>query len=325
MATPPAVLVSSAAAKVLLVQSFRSAGARVIAADTSPMSAALTFADAAYLVPRLDAAGALDAFVGLCRRERVDLLVPTRDGELPFFAAHAEAFRAVGTRVLVSSQAALETCQDKRRFIETCQRLGLPVPFTWPRGQSPDRWPAFARPTRAAGGAGAVRVADQRALECLRASAGEDLFIQELVSSPEYSIDVLSDFDAQPLQAVARRRVQIRAGESSVSRVERRPELESMSMRLCAAIGLVGHAVVQAFDDERSGPRFIEVNPRFGGASNLSIAAGLDSPARLLALLGDDASARAPRPIRDHFAMLRFSQDVLLDAAQLNYPRAEMV
>ena len=178
------------------------------------------------------------------------------------------------------------------------------------------------RPNRGAGGSGAARVADQRGLECLQAQ-GEDLVVQEFVSSPEYSIDVLSDFDAQPLQAVSRRRVQIRAGESSVSRVERRPGLEAAAMRLCAAIGVVGHAVVQAFDDERSGPRFIEVNPRFGGASNLSIAAGLDSPARLLALLGGDPSARAARPIRDSLSMLRFSQDVLIDAARLTYPSVE--
>jgi carbamoyl-phosphate synthase large subunit len=319
MPTPPVVLVSSAAAKVLLVQSFQAAGARVIAVDTSPMSAALTYADESYLVPRLDADGALEAFLGLCRRARVGLLVPTRDGELPFFATHADAFLAAGTRVLVSSPAALDTCQDKRQFIDACQRLGVPVPHTWPRGEVPGRWPVFVRPSRGAGAAGAVRVPDQRALDCLE-SHGGDLVVQEFVSSPEYSIDVLSDFDAQPLQAVARRRVQIRAGESSVSRVERRPALEAMSMRLCGAIGVVGHAVVQAFDDERGGPMFIEVNPRFGGASNLSIAAGLDSPARLLALLNGDPSARAARPIRDTLSMLRFSQDVLIEAAQLTYP-----
>jgi len=323
MDTRPAVLVSSAAAKVLLVQAFQAAGARVVAVDSNPWSAALTRADAAYIVPRLDADGARETFVALCRREGVALLVPTRDGELPFFAANADVFLTAGTRVLVSKPDALEICQDKRRFVDACDRLSVPVPHTWPRGESPDRWPVFVRPTRGASSVGAVRIADQRALDCLQTSERDDLVIQEFVSSPEYSIDVLSDFDGRPLQAVARRRVQVRAGESSVSTVERRPDLERMSMQLCGAIGVVGHAVVQAFDDV-SGPRFIEVNPRFGGASNLSIAAGLDSPARLLALLANDASARSPRPIREHLSMLRYSQDVLVEPPQLNYPVVEI-
>lgn len=323
MSTRPAVLVSSAAAKVLLVQSFQAAGARVVAVDISPMSAALAHADAAYLVPRVDADGALDALLALCRREAVALLVPTRDGELPFFSAHADAFGAAGTRVLVSSPAAVERCQNKRQFVDGCRHLGVPVPHTWAPGEVPDRWPVFVRPNRGAATAGAVRVADRAGFDYVRASRGDDLIVQELVTAPEYSIDVLSDFAGRPLQAVARRRLQIRAGESHVSRVERRPALEAMSMRLCGAIGTVGHAVVQAFDDDRGGPRFIEVNPRFGGASNLSIAAGLDSPARLLALLRDDPSARAPRPIRDQLSMLRFSQDVLVEPAQLQYPSVE--
>ena len=320
MTARPTVLVSSASAKVLLVQAFQSAGARVVAVDISNMSAAMHQADAAYLVPRLDAPRALDAYLALCAKEQVALLVPTRDGELAFFARHADAFAGAGTRVLVSSEAALQSCHEKRRFIDLCRRLGLPVPRTYAAGESPDRWPVFVRPNRGAGGAGAARVHDQRTLDAARGAHADGVIVQECVSAPEYSVDVLSDFDGHPLQAVARQRLHIRAGESTISRVERRAALESMSLRLCGALRIVGPAVVQAFDDDRDGPRFIEVNPRFGGASNLSIAAGLDSPARLLALLQGDASAREPRPIRAHLSMLRFGQDLLVEPADLEYP-----
>lgn len=47
----------------------------------------------------------------------------------------------------------------------------------------------------------------------------------------------------------------------------------------------VGHVTVLAFYSPDNYLNLIEVNPRFGGASNLSIVAGLDSPHRLIAIL----------------------------------------
>jgi carbamoyl-phosphate synthase large subunit len=239
------------------------------------------------------------------------------------FAAHIDTFHRVGTRLLVSSPSAIQTCQDKRLFVRMCQRLNFPVPLTCSPTERPARWPVFVRPNRGAGGLGATRIDDQSALDHAQASVNGDLLVQELVSSPEYSVDVLSDFEGLPLQAVVRRRLHIRAGESVVSQVECRPKLEAMSLQLCGAIGLIGHSVVQAFDDDLSGPRFIEVNPRFGGASSLSIVAGLDSPLRLLALLRGDPSAREARPIRQGLSTLRFSQDLLVERANLEFPPLE--
>jgi putative hydrolase of the HAD superfamily len=62
-----------------------------------------------------------------------------------------------------------------------------------------------------------------------------------------------------------------------VSRTVDDPELVAATLRLCAAIGLVGHVTVQAF---RALDRilFIEVNPRYGGAANLGFEAGARTP-----------------------------------------------
>ncbi len=73
--------------------------------------------------------------------------------------------------------------------------------------------------------------------------------------------------------------------------------------------------MVQAFWDGQGEPLFIEVNARFGGASNLSIQAGLASPERLVMMLaGDAVVARKPRPVRYGLTMLRYSQDLLVEA-----------
>ena len=129
----PNVLVTSAARKVLLVRAFadalaRTGSGRVIAADIDPLAAALYAADAGRLIPRSDDPSFVDALLGICDVDRVGLIVPTRDEELPILARAASRFEAAGTRVLVSAADAVDTCRDKRRFVDAVRAAGLDRP-----------------------------------------------------------------------------------------------------------------------------------------------------------------------------------------------------
>ena len=308
------VLILSVAAKVLLVQAFKAAVAplkgRVLAADLERDSAGLVFADATVSMPRTDDPGFGEALSRACREHQIGLVVPTRDGELAALAGLKARLAGEGVTVLVPDAEALAECADKRRFGTACARLGLKTPKTYGPGETPDAFPVFVRPVAGAGGRGARRIeaADWT-------PQGVDMLVQAFCSWPEYSIDVLMDLDGAPLQAVARSRLQVRAGEAVKSRVEDAPALTEAALKLCAGLRLVGHNVVQAFWDGVGDPLFIEVNPRFGGASNLSIQAGLASPERLVMMAaGEAAAAREPRPIQHGLTMLRYSQDLLVEA-----------
>lgn len=310
------ILILSAAAKVLLVQAFQAAahplGGRVIAADIARDNAALFAADQALILPRSDDPSFGEALLAACAGHAVGLIVPTRDGELAVLAELRPRLAAQGVAVLVPAPDALAVCRDKRRFTNACHDLGLETPRTFGPGEVPDRFPVFVRPVDGAGGRGARRIDDPADLP-----AGEDHLVQAFDSGPEFTIDVLMSLDAAPLQAVARRRLLVQGGEATKSRTEDIPALTEQALKLCAALGLVGHNVVQAFHDA-AGTRFIEINPRFGGASNLSIQAGLASPERILQMVhSQDAEAACPRPITYGLTMLRYAQDRIVTDAEL--------
>ncbi|HEY8571116.1 ATP-grasp domain-containing protein [Phenylobacterium sp.] len=302
------VLILSAAAKVQLVRAFKDAGARVIAADISPDNAALFEADQALILPRSDDPAFADALAEACAHHDVRLVVPTRDGELPVLSGLKACLAGRGVTVLAPSSEALETCQDKRRFAAFCAAHGFATPRTFAPGETPD-FPVFVRPVRGAGGKGARRVDGPEPL-------GDELLVQALETDPEFTVDVLMDLEGRPLQAVARRRLLVRDGEAVKSQVADIADLAEQALALCAALALVGHNVVQAFWSAERGPRFIEVNPRFGGASNLSIRAGLASPERLLQMAaGEDAATR--RPIAYGLTLLRYAEDRIVSEAEL--------
>jgi carbamoyl-phosphate synthase large subunit len=263
-----------------------------------------------------------DLFLGLCRDNKISLVVSIADRELNALDAIAIDLKALGVKTLLPTiPGALAICQDKRLFVQWCSEKGFPTPRTIPTGgaRSVDvnvaQFPLFARPVIGQSSIGTWVVTTPEMMAALESMADE-LIIQEMVTDPEYSIDVLSSFEGKALQAVVRRRLVVRGGESVTTQVVQCPELEALALRVCDGLGLVGHSVVQAFWSERNGPRLIEVNPRFGGASTLSIRAGLDSPRRIIGMLRGDPDAFRNRPIKIGLTMYRVAEDVFVEPTE---------
>ncbi|HKX09232.1 MAG TPA: ATP-grasp domain-containing protein [Stellaceae bacterium] len=310
------VLILSAAAKVLLVEAFRDAvpgrGGRVFAADIAPDSAALHVADQGLILPRSQEPGFIPALKRVCREYRIGLVVPTRDAELPVLAPWRNELAAGGTAILVAAPETIALCQDKGRFAAFCWTEGFPIAHTYEPDEMPAQFPVFVRPITGAGGAGARRIDTMAQWRDLGAER-DGLIIQDFVEADEYTVDTLMDLEGRPIQAVARRRLLVRGGEAQKSRVEDVPALTDLALAIGARLRLVGHNVIQCFRGSSGALNLIEVNPRFGGASNLSIVAGLDSPNRLVALASGDRSASTARPIRYGLGMLRYSRDVIVE------------
>ncbi len=308
-------LLTSAAAKVDLTCRMRAAlnaaGLRLVAADHSPHAAALRFGDDHVLLPALDSPDFLPRLLELCSRRNIRVILPTRDADLRYFAAHRDALCAAGIWPLVSEAPAIETCLDKIRFHDHCRRNSLPV---LPRIEEPTAadFPCFVRPRSGAAGLGSGRLPN---LDALRALHGEppwpNLLLQPVCADKEYTVDALFGLDGEAIQWVSRERIQTKAGESTVSRTVSLPALDACLPALAASLRLAGPATLQAFHSEERGVHLIEVNPRFGGATALGIEAGLDTPRRLVALAqGDLNEFLRPRPLRIGLTLLRYSQDL---------------
>lgn len=316
------VLITSASRKVALVRAFREAlaeegGGSVVAADASAKAPALYLADRGALVPRTDDPGFVEAIVDLCRREEIDLIVPTRDEELPLFAETREAFEGAGARVLVPGREPVEICRDKRRFVEHCRAHGFETPRTYASSDRGgiERWPVFVKPRIGKGGRGAGLVGSADELERALVRL-PDAVVQEAIEAPEFTIDTFLDFEGRPVSAVPRERLYVFGGESFVSRTVEGSRLSEAAIGLSRSIGLTGHLTVQAFDDGGT-VRFIEINPRYGGASHLGFAAGAPTPRFVVRLLlGRPVEPRVGRHRRG-LTMLRYTEDLFLGEGEL--------
>ncbi len=104
----------------------------------------------------------LDFLVDYCRREAVRLVAPTRDEELPIFAAHRERFTEVGTVTPAPSAEVVKGCQEKAAFLDACEAAGLAMPRRVDFSIPGLRFPLFVKPRFGKGSRLTFRADDAR-------------------------------------------------------------------------------------------------------------------------------------------------------------------
>lgn len=276
----PRVLVSSASRKIPLVRAMQQAArkihpeARVIAGDVSEVALSSHVAEEFWCMPptRVDH---LQEIIEGCKERNITAVLPTRDGELPFWAEHAKAFSAVGIAVITSSLDSVLLCMDKLAFAEfgTAHKLSF-----IPAAADVDAIPGSAYVVKERFGAGARAIGLNLGKEDARAHAKtlSDPIVQPYINGSEISVDAWLDRNHKVKGLVLRRREFVLNGESQVTTTFRDEWVEAVAVQVLEALKLSGPVVLQAIIKEDHQLKIIECNARFGGASTTSIAAGLD-------------------------------------------------
>jgi len=234
------------------------------------------FTDAFWKMPAISE---LDTgeLVSYCRNHKINIIIPTRDGELQYFADSREYLQESGIHVMVSSPEAVGTCDDKLAFfhkLESFNDIHVIPTFTDINGVAGELYVVKERY-----GAGARNIAlnviRDDALE--HASKMNSPVFQPFIQGREYSVDIYITGNGTPKGVVARLRDVVINGESQVTTTVRNDRLENACISAAAIIGLTGHVIFQVIEDSNNNFHLVECNCRFGGASTLSVAAGLDS------------------------------------------------
>ncbi len=272
------VLITSSGAKARLINVVKRAVSkidnkiRVIGGDTASDCLSSFFVDEFWKMPRIDKISFTE-FLAKCKSLNISIIIPSRDGELEFFAKHKYSFLEAGIHVMVSDIDSVLNCIDKFKF-SSLKGLNI-IPSTL----SIDDLEATKYVVKERFGAGSksigVNLAKSQAK--LHAESLKHPIFQPFISGKELSVDAyISSYDSIK-GLVMRERVKIVEGESKVTTTIIDEELEKRFAEIITSLKLYGHILLQAIIDQDNNIHVIECNPRFGGASPVSIEAGLDS------------------------------------------------
>ncbi len=275
------VLISSVSQKVPLIQAVKNASSKlgnkgkVWGADASAECIGKYFTEEFWQMPRLNNLKP-EELIEFCKKNNIKAIIPTRDGELEYFAKHKEEFSKNSIECMVSCPKAITICLDKLLFFEELNKYNLPAIRTSLSSKDIEGELLVVKERFGAGSKSlGLKLNRMQAIEHSKTLTNP--IFQPYIEGQEYSIDVYVTAKKEVKGCIVRTRDVVVDGESQITTTQNMPDLEKLCSDVAIKLSLYGHCVFQVIKASNGSYYIVECNSRFGGASTLSIEAGLDS------------------------------------------------
>ncbi|MCW3999863.1 MAG: ATP-grasp domain-containing protein [Candidatus Bathyarchaeota archaeon] len=271
--------VGGAAGISILLSLKRSSDYYLIGVDADPYASGQILSSAFHVIPKANDPLFIPALLNLS--QGCDALFCTVDEEIPVISRVKKEFNC---KVFVSEYNSVEECLNKLKSAQLMKDNCIPIPKTWPYEKralaaKEAGFPLIVKPIVGRGSEDVFKVSNLKALNAVGRIVEKKMLVQEYLSEPEYTVDVLADEQSQLKKIVARERIRVKSGVATVSRiVDSKPFIEPIN-RILTTFNLKYIFMVQF----RSDPvRVIEIGPRPAGTLILSTESDANMPLMLV-------------------------------------------
>ena len=281
---------------------------KVVATDSTSLSAGFFMADASEILPEADAQYYVRRLFEIVEKHNVRVLMPSSGFDIYPYSENRDTLAKLGATAVVSDRDTLEVCRDKMLTYKNMSGK-FSVPFTTADPDKIKSFPVIAKPRFGKGSRNVTKVNNEADLRYIATNFDNTIF-QEFLPGVEYTIDVLSDMNKKPLFAVPRIRLQTKAGISTKGRVIRDADLETTCMKMAREIGIRGPSCIQMKESSDGQLQLIEINSRLGGGTMFSTLAGANFPAIILEMLSGN-HIDPPRVME--IAVVRYYEEIVIE------------
>jgi carbamoyl-phosphate synthase large subunit len=282
---------------------------KVVGADMSNTAPALAGCDSWHILPSIYDSLYVDKILDVCKEENINILISLNDMELPILAKSRARFDALGVRLVLAHDAAIDICSDKYSTYIFCKENKIPSPITFiDLGKALQsitdktiNYPLIVKPRWGSASFGLYIVENESELKeayevCKKAlsnsylakfkGSDDDVLIQEFINGKEYGVDIFNDMDQTYKGAVCKEKLSMRAGETDKAITVEANRFTEFARIVGERLKHVGNLDCDFL--EKDGQLYLlELNPRFGGGYPFSHEAGANLvKALLLSLSG---------------------------------------
>jgi predicted ATP-grasp superfamily ATP-dependent carboligase len=208
-------------------------------------------------------------------RHSIDVILPMSQELVEVFARNRGKLLG-DVRVPIADTEKIRIAADKEAALSFARSVGVPTPHVFAGPTAVDRFPVVVKPALGSGVVRYVNDADELAKAFDPTST-----IQEYIPGNGYGFFALFDRGNEKAVFMHRRirEYPVTGGASTAAESFYDPQLLQHGLKLLRALGWHGVAMAEFKLDERDGEyKLIEINPKFWGSLDLSVAAGVDFP-----------------------------------------------
>lgn len=259
------------------------------------------YADRSVVSPLIHDKEYIPFLLDYCKTNEISVVVPLFDIDLPVLAKNQKRFAEIGTRVIVSTIEFVDVCNDKWKTHCFLRKNGFSTPRTFLSldkalneiDHGNIRYPLIVKPRFGMGSISISRARDRKSLEYLynetqqalmdsylrfeSSNVSDGVIVQEMLEGQEYGVDIINDLKGSFRNAIIKKKLAMRAGETDIAETVDIPEIFSACKRLGQITGHVANLDCDVFL-VNGFPYILEMNARFGGGYPFSHIAGANLP-----------------------------------------------
>lgn len=265
-----------------VLKSLENSGYNVIALDGEVLAAGLYASSKSYLIPYASSPDYINALLEICKKEKIDLLFPGLDAELMPLSLNIDAFKAVGTTVIVSRSEVIEISDNKQETYDKLIAAGVVVPFTFAMENFIPKEKDFPLIIKQkVGGARSKNIfvtKTQKEWELAKEKIGDhfsDYIVMEYIEGDEYTCGSIN-LDDTCKGVIVMRRI-LRDGDTHKCFSVNNPDIEAAVRKVVEAIKPFGACNVQ-LRMKNNIPYIFEINARCSGTTGARTLCGFNEP-----------------------------------------------
>ncbi len=298
------ILLTSVGRRAYMVKYFQEALAgtgEVHVCNSDDLTVAFQYADKSVISPLIYDDNYIPFLLEYCKENRIDLLISLFDIDLLMLAKHKKDFGKIGTRVIVSNEEFVSICNDKWKTYLFLKENGFNVPKTYLSiGEVMGaidagilKYPIIVKPRFGCGSIAMSIAEDEMSLlyyfsRNTRAvkntylkyeseSVEDKIIFQEFLHGQEYGVDCINDLSSNFVNAIVKKKLAMRAGETDIAETVECPEIYEIAKKIAGLSKHIGNVDMDVFMvDGKS--YVLEMNARFGGGYPFSHIAGCNLP-----------------------------------------------
>jgi carbamoyl-phosphate synthase large subunit len=308
---------ASAPAGINTIKSLRLSdfSGKILSTDSNSLSAGFYLSDYYEVIPEAEADDYLEVLLNIIDKYNIEVLMPSSGYDIFPFSEFKSKLKKHGVIPVVSDRKILEICRDKLSTFDHLNKF-FTLPHTTLNPDEIDTYPVIAKPRYGKGSRDVVKIHDEQEKKFI-SSRYPNMIYQEFLPGDEYTIDVMSDLEGDPIISVPRVRLQTKSGISTKGKVVLDNELIEESMKIVKKLKIIGPSCVQMKKDKSDRFKLVEINPRLGGGTIFTTLAGANFPKMVIDLV---EGKKIDPPKISEITVLRYFEEIVLDERnKINY------
>jgi carbamoyl-phosphate synthase large subunit len=283
---------------------------RIVASDSNPISAGFFMSDEHEVLPEIDSKLYVSRLFDIVQKHKIEILMPSSGYDIYPYSENKEKLLKLGALPVVSDKKTMEICRDKMQTFNYLSRK-FDLPFTTLDYKKTSRFPLIAKPRYGKGSKGIVKIDNEKELKYVRIKKDKDnLIFQEYLPGTEYTIDVLSDLECEPIIAVPRIRLETKAGISTVGKIVNDENISDIGKSIARYLKIRGPCCIQMKESIDGILKIVEVNPRMGGGTFFTALAGANFPAMILDMVN---GKKLKVPKISEITIVRYFEEIVVE------------